>query len=249
MNNLDLTELARVVELLKTQDNAITSDPVFMVQQRHRQYGMDEAYCEKYCFVHGDDSDHEVNEESDPVRFAAFSDDDFGDEDPEFWTRTGYIDTWQNIQPFLTREAAEEFRKREAHNLGETRVYVESGYRNAEWKWLREVLPAVLERLKASDGASDLVGLDNLDRLHAAAAQQYLTIRTHAGHCNHTTTGQCVCYWADASKGPIVFIDDRGTEWALRLVSLNPEGMSRAATPEDLARLGYRMAAKGGRSG
>jgi hypothetical protein len=144
----DLDELERFVGLLKTQDNAITTDPIFMVQERHRQYGMDEAYCEKYCFVHGDDSDHEVNEESDPVRFAAFSADDFGDDDPDFWTRTGYLDTWQNIQPFLTREAAEEFRRREAHNLGETRVYVESGHRNPEWKWLRAMLPALASELR-----------------------------------------------------------------------------------------------------
>jgi hypothetical protein len=143
----DLAELERVVALLKTQDNAITADPIFMVQQRHRQYGMDEELCEHYCFVHADDSDHEVNEESDPTRFERFSDDDFGEDDPEFWTRTGYVDTWQNIQPFLTREAAEEFRKREAHNLGETRVYVESAYRNQEWRWLRALLPAVATEL------------------------------------------------------------------------------------------------------
>lgn len=147
MAEFDLAEIERVATLLATQDNAITSDPIFMVQQRHRQYGMDEEYCEKYCFVHGDDSDHEVNEESDPTRFARFSDGNFGDEDPEFWTRTGYVDTWQNIQPFLTRDAAEEFRKREAHNLGPTRIYVESGHRNAEWKWLRALLPAVAAEL------------------------------------------------------------------------------------------------------
>jgi hypothetical protein len=74
-------------------------------------------------------------------------------------------------------------------------------------------------------------------------AERYLPIRTHAPHCRCTETGRCVCRWADENKGPIMFMDERGGEWALQLVSLNQEAPSRAATPEILARLGYRNAA------
>lgn len=74
-------------------------------------------------------------------------------------------------------------------------------------------------------------------------SERYLPIRTHAPHCRCTETGRCVCHWADEKKGPIVFMDERGVEWALKLVSVNQEVPSRAATPEVLARLGYRDAA------
>jgi hypothetical protein len=81
----DETARRAVAHELATQDNRITSEPIFMVQERVRG-------------------------------------------------------RWENRQPFLTLKAAEAFRASEAHNHGETRVYVESGCRNPEWQLIRRIM-------------------------------------------------------------------------------------------------------------
>jgi hypothetical protein len=145
-----LAELTDLVELLETQDNAITSDPLFTVQRKHRQYGMDTDYCENFAWFDAEEPSHPVCDD-DPEEHSKYEllekaydgtidwPETFGSE--EMWSRTGYIDRWEFVQAFLTREAAEAYRRNQAHNLGETRVYVESGYNNPEWKRLR-ALPA-----------------------------------------------------------------------------------------------------------
>jgi hypothetical protein len=134
-----LDELERLHEALATQDNAITSDPIFLVQQKRRHIGFDSSYEEdedRIIWVNGA-AEEDVTRASDPERFARFQAGEFGDEDEEDWEAFGFTESWEFVQPFLTRDAAEEFRRREAHNLGETRIYVESGHRNPEWKRLR----------------------------------------------------------------------------------------------------------------
>lgn len=134
-----LGELERLHEALATQDNAITSNPIFLVQQKRRHIGFDAAYEEdedRLIWINGA-AEEEVTRVSDPARFACFQAGNFDGEEAEDWEVFGFTDSWEFVQPFLTREAAEEFRRREAHNLGETRIYVESGHRNPEWKRLR----------------------------------------------------------------------------------------------------------------
>lgn len=144
--------LQHLAQELATQDNAITSDPLFTVQQKRRQYGMDPDYCEGVAWVDAEDYDAVHSDATDPEERAKFQllerfhagegeiewPSDLGAED--CWSRTGYLDRWEFVQAFLTLKAAEAFRRDQAHNLGETRIYVESGYRNPEWKLLREIV-------------------------------------------------------------------------------------------------------------
>jgi hypothetical protein len=155
-------EIAEIQRRLATQDNRSTSHPIFIVQERIRETGWDTDYIEVgrgggVAWVDSESPERLITESSNPGLFARleeFETDEPGRED--MWIRTGYRDRWEFVQPFLTLEAAEAFRRREAHNLGETRVYVESGHRNPEWKWLRallvELLPLAEER---ADDARD----------------------------------------------------------------------------------------------
>lgn len=151
-------QLAQWAEALATQDNAITSDPIFTVQQKRRQYGMDVDYAENFAWVDAEDAEHSIDDDTtDPedrimwsmleeIRYGGAAWPEPGDPrrallgSEEMWTRTGYVDRWEFVQPFLTLEAAEQFRRNQAHNLGETRIYVESGYGNPEWKLLRAII-------------------------------------------------------------------------------------------------------------
>lgn len=138
MGDLDLLRewWTRVAHELRTQDNEITSDPIFVVERRERFIGVDPDYTENLIWVNSA-SEEEVTEESDRKRFHELEI-GCGLEEYSDWCRTGYIDRWVFVQPFLTREAAEAFRKAEAHNLTpETRVFVASGCRNPEWRALR----------------------------------------------------------------------------------------------------------------
>lgn len=143
-------EFRRLTHELTTQDNAFTSDPIFVVQQKRVRFGMDMDYCEHFAWVDSE-GEREIRDDTtdaeDQATLALLEKaynaeidwpDELGDE--ELWTRTGYDVQWEFVQPFLTRAAAEQFRADQAHNLGESRVYVESGYNNPEWKLLRQLV-------------------------------------------------------------------------------------------------------------
>jgi hypothetical protein len=143
-----LDEFERLAAQLRTQDNAITSDPIFVVQRKLREVGWDPDYTECVCWIDGA-NETDVYPDTDPERHARLEAAHRGDipwpsdeVEEENWTRTGFRWRWEFVQPFLTREAAEEFRASQAHNLGETRVFVESACRNPEWKLLRALIAA-----------------------------------------------------------------------------------------------------------
>lgn len=124
---------------LRTQDNRITELPIFVVQQRRRTYGLSNDYTDEYTWI-----DQDGEEVSGVVRVKL----------ERFYKRTGYSntlgnvwywrvgcrDTWEFVTACMTESGANEYIRANGHNLKEPRVYVESGYRNAEWKVVREHL-------------------------------------------------------------------------------------------------------------
>jgi len=137
--------LRDLAEQLRTQDNAITENPIFVVQQRRRLYGYNsDEYSQEDCVVGIEWFSDEYQDEADEAQHKAFQ--AYWrehHEEPEGWRRVGYIDLWEFVQPFLTRKGAEKFIAENRHNLKSPRVYVESGYRNGEWKFLREFIQGV----------------------------------------------------------------------------------------------------------
>lgn len=67
---------------------------------------------------------------------------DWCDENDSY-TKTGYQDTWENVQPFFTRAGAERYLRINGHNLRghePPRIFVDSAFRNAEWQAIRAML-------------------------------------------------------------------------------------------------------------
>jgi hypothetical protein len=123
---------------IRSQDNLATENPIFMVQRRRRIYGMDWKYTDDCTWVHeggGEEIDEEAREnleESWQTNGCTYI---YG------CHRVGYIDIWENIQPFFTRKGAEEYIRVNGHNLKpETQIYVEAGWRNYEWAVVRALL-------------------------------------------------------------------------------------------------------------
>jgi hypothetical protein len=137
MNN-PLTEIR---EQLFTQDNEITSDPIFIVQKKIRIYGYDPSQVD-CCTAWVDDEGIETDKYMDAYFESIY--DDKGhteiDDDGITYKRVHYIDRYEFVQPFFTRKAAESFINANAHNLTEPRIYVDSAYRNHEWQAIRKML-------------------------------------------------------------------------------------------------------------
>lgn len=150
--------LTRMSSAISAQDSAGTAHPIFMVQRSRRVYGFDPDYADG-SGVWLDDEGNEVRDWDfmcpscqRPLTKASFRDerceDCGGVFDPGYFsvTHTAYQDFWENVQPFFTRQGAEEYLCINGHNLqGERppRIYIESAFRNAEWQAVRGVLLAL----------------------------------------------------------------------------------------------------------
>lgn len=130
------TTLAEMGEQIRTQNNAATGHPIFMVQQRRRIYGMDLSWDGEWEWI-----DEEGNEAGGDERLAL---EEWriktGDQEHDGFRRVGYTDLWEAVQPFFTRVGAERYIATNKHNLCDPRVYVESAYRNHEWQNVRDFL-------------------------------------------------------------------------------------------------------------
>lgn len=118
-----LSKLFVFGERLRTQDNRITSNPMFCVQEKKREHGFDRRWCETTEFVF----DGEVVPMGTP-----------GAEE------IGYRDRWVTVMVAFTEAGCEEYLRLNGHNhLGETRIYVESWNRCPEMIAIREYLIAL----------------------------------------------------------------------------------------------------------
>jgi hypothetical protein len=141
--------IQKIAERVRTQDNAITADPIFVVQQRVRMYGMDPDVDDVFVWLDSCNDNIEIEEEE-----AAKLEETYQKtlKIPGEYCRTGYKDIWEFVQPFFTRKAAEAYIEVMRHRLTDPRVYVESGYRNREWQTIRALLMLIAADEKTTPG-------------------------------------------------------------------------------------------------
>ena len=131
----DAGAMHRIGELIRTQDNRATSDPLFIVQEKRRIYGMDPDYCEDYDWM---SEDHEaVANEIERAGLDAL--DDKGVE-IKGWEKAYYVDQWEFVTVCFTEQGCEDYIEANGHNLNEPRIYAVSAYRNREMIAIREFL-------------------------------------------------------------------------------------------------------------
>ena len=120
---------------LNRQDNAATADPLFIVQQRVREYGYDPYWASDFAWIREGD---ELDEEEAAVCEATHA--ETGADKINEADRTGYQDRFVFVTACLTRQAAEDYIEHMRHRLCDPRVYVETAYRNHELLRLRKWL-------------------------------------------------------------------------------------------------------------
>jgi hypothetical protein len=133
----NMTEMCKIGELIAADKyEHCTRDPIFLVQQKIRDYGYSEDYASDFEWF--DNDRQEIVDERIAKRLTDL--DSNYREIPNKYTKVCYCDRWEFVTCCFTREGAEAFIKRQAHNLKETRIWVDSLFRNAEMIAVREYL-------------------------------------------------------------------------------------------------------------
>jgi len=128
---------------MKTQDGRMTAEPIYVVQERKRIYGIDEEWTDDIVWLFdGEEVNEQVfGEEFEKVK--EYYDYHLHLRDYPDWARTGYVDIWENHQPFFTEKGAQSYIDANRHRLTDPRIYVDSAYRNQEWIDIRRMLSAL----------------------------------------------------------------------------------------------------------
>lgn len=130
-------QLAALREELRTQDNAITADPLFVVFQQQRVYGVGDDYTDDFEWVEVDDHSCVADEDEAKRLDALHKDGRPTILDGFEYLRIGYKTVPRFVTACFTRKGAEAYVARNGHNLTKPYIYVESLYRNAEMIALR----------------------------------------------------------------------------------------------------------------
>lgn len=147
------------LQSILTQDNRITSEPLFVVEGWERIFveeGEYITYVESNSGDYCELSEEEYNELTDKWELAtSFSSKNSneipedpilgGDFDPDNWEKREYILRPVFQTACFTEKAAQDYIDCNGHNIigreyRKPRIYVHSGWRNKEWQQIREYL-------------------------------------------------------------------------------------------------------------
>lgn len=137
-------------ERIRTQDNRMTADPLFVVFEKKRIHGMDPSYADATVWVHCDGD--EASEEEAKTLEAKYQE---TATEPEDWTRTGYVDVDVFCTACFTLKGCEDYLLVNRHNLKDPHIYVETLYRNEEMIGVRNWLKALPEAIAVAKAAEE----------------------------------------------------------------------------------------------
>lgn len=136
----DTLTLPKIAERMAASDSRATAHPIYIVQQRVRDYGYDPQFDGEVAWVQADEGCEVDDEEAERLEREYRA---TGKQPVEF-VRTCYVDRWEFVTACVSERGCEEYIRANGHNLTDPRIYVASGHRNREWQTLRrEIAPLV----------------------------------------------------------------------------------------------------------
>lgn len=130
MNN----SMKAIGERIRTQDNRCTDQPIFIVQQKRRIFGIDRDYTDDHAWVDNDGCEITCTEEI--ANLEELEDDGHcGD-----YRKVGYVDVWEFVTACFTEQGCKDYLELNGHNLDKPRIYATSSYRNNEFRAVRDFL-------------------------------------------------------------------------------------------------------------
>jgi len=189
-----IPEMAEQVETILTQDNACTSWPIYVVQEKIRIDGMDPEYAEEATWRQPEAEYLEASEREakllDEIEDKGWNDymlehlpsqdiPRFTDDDgllllPSEWELCYYVEKWVDRQWFFTEVAAEAHMRQMAHNYNDTRIFVDSLYRNHHMQMVQTLLRRIagLNDYDAYAVEQHLSGVSSSNMVHRAYHEQ-----------------------------------------------------------------------------
>jgi hypothetical protein len=129
-------EIEQIGELIKTQDNRITDQPIFIVERERTEWGYSSEYSDEYKWLHPE-NDYDEADEEEAERLDEL---DSQCEDTEGWEKVYYKKYWEFVTACFTEQGCKDYLKLNGHNLGKTRIFATGSYRNHEWQTVRKML-------------------------------------------------------------------------------------------------------------
>lgn len=138
---IQFEKLRAIGEQLRTQDNLATSEPLFIVEQKRRDYGFSSNWSDSpVVWLDEEGNEHALDSEEGKKLEKLLREAASFEEVPKGWTRTHYKDRWEFVTACFTRKGCEDYIAANGHNLKSPRIYVASAHRNAEWNAVRGYL-------------------------------------------------------------------------------------------------------------
>ena len=137
-------------KLIENEDNRATADIMFIVEQQRTSYGFEDDYADFIVWVNGNEEIKEGQRKFKTLEKLRDNFKDTGD-----WRRVGCKHYWEFVQAFFTEEGANNYLKINGHNLGKTRIFGHSGFRNWEWIGMREYILGFKEGTIGNGGSDE----------------------------------------------------------------------------------------------
>lgn len=132
-----MEQLKDISELLRTQDNRCTDQPMFVVQEKVRDWGYSSDYAEDYKWHNRDDIEDEADEE----KVAELEALDNACDDTGTWEKLYYRYRWEFVTACFTEKGCKDYIEINRHNhRGKLRIYAEGSFRNDEFRRVRNAL-------------------------------------------------------------------------------------------------------------
>ncbi len=136
------SRLNEIGTLVNTQDNRITSHPVFVIEKKVRDFGYDADFASDYVWVDYGNDCNEADGEQHRNLDRIFSE---TGRSLDLWERCYYNIRWEFVTCCFTEQGCRDYLNINGHNVGESRIYVYSGWRNHEWQQVRAALMAGIQ--------------------------------------------------------------------------------------------------------
>lgn len=198
-------ELRDIGELLRTQDNRITDQPMFIVQQRRRITGLDTDFCENIVWLHSEDEYSEADKEKRNSLEAEYQE---TGRQPAGWLRAGYSDELEFVTACFTEQGCKDYLARDGHNLNEPRIYADGSYRNAEFRTVRNWLMSLAVHAQ-QPAAVPAEQVQNNDGVKPAGFDVCpISGRPFWGNIDHPERGMLATYGGPFDTYSIPYLDD-----------------------------------------
>ena len=135
-------DIKKIAELIKTQDNRITDQPLFIVQREVKDYGYDSGWSDNYVWVNSADSEECVDE--DDELYEKLNEDEDNGEDMGDWYRCYYKKRWEFVTACFTEQGCKDHIAANGHNIGKNRIYADGSFRNFEYQAVRNYLLSLI---------------------------------------------------------------------------------------------------------